>query len=188
MTKVRKRGKIVGVGDVEMPRRKYKRDVGELLAEGEAVAGRSLDARFWRRVLAVNAVLRGGSVAETARTFGVRRCALSRWLDIADGRGFEALADARRPGRPPRLGDAQTAELKAIVAEDDPKKSGVDVWDGPSLSDFILRRYSVSLKPRQCENLLRKMGFSLVRPRPFPSKGAVDEAARAEFKKKSGGR
>lgn len=171
-----------------MSRRKYKRDLGELLAEGEAVAGRSLDSRFWRRVLAVIAVLRGGGVADTARIFGVRRCALSRWLDIADEQGFEALAEKRRPGRPPRLSEAQTAEVRSIVAEDNPKKSGADVWDGPSLSDFILRRYSVSLKPRQCENLLHKMGFSLVRPRPFPSKGAVDEAARAEFKKKSGGR
>ena len=43
--------------------------------------------------------------------------------------------------------------------------------------------YEVELSVRQCQRLLRSLGFSLVRPQTFPSKGEENEQERTEYKK-----
>ena len=77
------------------------------------------------------------------------------------------------------------AEIRTVLEEDDPKKYGHNVWDGPSLSAYIEETYAVKLCVRQCQRLLHSLGFSLVRPQTFPSKGEDNEAERTEYKKSS---
>ena len=86
-------------------------------------------------------------------------------------------------GRPPRLKKEQKAEIRTILEEDNPRKYGQNVWDGPSLSSFIERIYAIKLCVRQCQRLLHSLGFSLVRPQTFPSKGEQNERERTEYKK-----
>ena len=64
------------------------------------------------------------------------------------------------------------------------KKYGFNVWDGPSLSAYIVKTYSVKLCVRQCQRIFHKLGFSLVRPQTFPNKGEKNEEERNEYKKK----
>lgn len=170
-----------------MPARKYKTDKGELLARGRELQ-KSADGRFLHRVEMVCLVIGGIAPSVLARSCRETKAAITRWVKIADEQGFEALRFPKREGRPPRLSIERKAELRRVVAEGEPEKCGVRVWDGPSLSDYIARMWGVAVGRRQCQRLLREMGFELLRPRPFPGKGEVDGPARAGFKKKSGGR
>ena len=64
-----------------------------------------------------------------------------------------------------------------------PVNYGYNVWDGPSLSDFIKSQYNVDYGVRACQILMHKMGFSLIRPQTYPSLGNPDDEAREAFKK-----
>ena len=77
----------------------------------------------------------------------------------------------------------QMVEIRTVLEEDNPKKYGHNVWDGPSLSAYIGETYAVKLCVRQCQRLFHSLGFSLVRPQTFPSKGEHNEAERTEYKK-----
>ena len=77
----------------------------------------------------------------------------------------------------------QKEQIRVILEEDAPKKYGHNVWDGPSLSAYVEKTYAVKLSVRQCQRLLHSLGFSLVRPQTFPSKGEQNEQERMEYKK-----
>ena len=65
------------------------------------------------------------------------------WVKIADEQGFEALKPRKPTGRPPKLTKEQIMETRTVLEEDDPKKYGHNVWDGPSLSAYIAETYTV---------------------------------------------
>ena len=62
---------------------------------------------------------------------------------------------------------------------------GYNVWDGPSLSDFISKTFNVVLGVRACQLLMHRLGFNLIRPQTYPSLENPQEEAREDFKKKS---
>ena len=68
------------------------------------------------------------------------------------------------------------------MQSDPPKK--YNVWDGITLSAYIKEKFGIDFSVRSCQRLFHELGFSLIRPRPFPSKGYENAAARDEFKKK----
>ena len=70
--------------------------------------------------------------------------------------------------------------------EDNPKKYGFNVWDGPALSAYISREYGVFLCVRQCQRMFHSLGFSLVRPQTFPSKTKKGLEEERKKKKKNG--
>ena len=76
-------------------------------------------------------------------------------------------------------------QLKEIdsVLQSDPNTYGYKLWDGPSLSAYINDTYNVSLSIRHCQRLFHELGYSLIRPQPYPSKGYEDTEERKEFKK-----
>ncbi len=96
--------------------------------------------------------------------------------------GFEALRPRKKPGRPQRLTGSQKENIKAAVASD-PNVYGYTVWDGASLSDYIVSQFGIPLCVRQCQRLLHRLGFSLIRPQTFPCKGNEGSPLRDELKK-----
>ena len=169
-----------------MPVRKYKTDPEQLLAEGQQIVHSTTDAKYRHKVEMVNLVLKGLSPSYLSACCGDSKRTITLWVKIADEQGFEALKPKKPTGRPPKLTKEQKAEIRAVLEEDEPKKYGYNVWDGPSLSAYIEKTYSVKLRTRQCQNLLHSLGFSLVRPQTFPSKGEQNERKRSEYKKTHG--
>ena len=51
------------------------------------------------------------------------------------------------------------------------------------LAAYISRKYNVNMSVRQCQRLFHSLGYSHIRPQPYPSKGYEDSEARNEFKK-----
>ena len=101
---------------------------------------------------------------------------------MVDEKGFEALRPQQRPGRPSKLTDKQLKEIDAAI-QNDPKEYGFKVWDGPSLSAHIKKQYAIDISVRQCQRLFRNLGYSHIRPQPYPSKGYEDTDERVAFKK-----
>ena len=166
-----------------MPARKYKTAPDQLLAEGQQIVHSTTDAKYRHKVEMVNLVLSGLTPSYLSTYCGDSKRTITLWVKIADEQGFEALKTRKPTGRPPKLTSEQVAEIRTIVEEDDPKKYGHNVWDGPSLSAFIEKTYAVKICVRQSQRLLHTLGFSLVRPQTFPTKGEHNEAERTEYKK-----
>ena len=166
-----------------MPARKYKTDPAQLLAEGQEIVRNTTDAKYRHKVEMVNLVLSGLTPSYLSTYCGNSKRTVTLWVKIADEQGFEGLKPRKPTGKPPKLTKEQMAEIRTVLEEDDPKKYGYHVWDGPSLSAYIEETYTVKLCVRQCQRLLRNLGFSLVRPQTFPSKGEHNETERREYKK-----
>lgn len=164
--------------------RKFKSDKDALIAEGNRIVSSSDDAKFIRKVTIVNLLLRGMSAKLVADACGETDRTLSNWVRIVDEYGFGALRPKKQPGRPQCLTGLQKENIKVAVASD-PTSFGYTVWDGPSLSDYIATQYGITLCVRQCQRLLHELGFSLIRPQTFPSKGSEDSPLRDGFKKNS---
>ena len=166
-----------------MPARKYKTNPAQLLAEGQQIVHTTSDVKYRQKVEMVNLVLGGLTPSYLSSYCGNSKRTITLWVKKADEQGFEALKAKKPTGRPPKLTKWQKAEIRAVLEEDDPKKYGQNVWDGPSLSAYIKKTYAVKLSIRQCQRLLHSLGFSLVRPQTFPSKGEENEQERTEYKK-----
>ena len=166
-----------------MKRKIFKSDVEKLKKEGLEIMNESIDSRFYNRVAAVNAVLSGVSPTDAAPWFGMDRRSLGRWVKLVDESGFRALKDKPRSGAPTKLSGAQMKELDGFI-QSEPSKHGFRIWDGPSISALITRKFGVTLSTRQCERILHKLGYSLVRPQTYPSKNYEQSEKRVAFQKK----
>lgn len=166
-----------------MPARKYKTNPSELLAEGQLIVNSTDDAKYQHKVEMVNLVLSGLTPSYLSNYCGDSKNTITLWVKVADEQGFEALRAKKQSGRPSKLTSDQIAEIRSVLEEDNPKKYGHNVWDGPSLAAYIKATYSVTLCVRQCQRLFHNLGFSLVRPQTFPSKGEQNEEERSAYKK-----
>ena len=166
-----------------MPARKYKTNPSDLLAEGQLIVNSTDDAKYRHKVEMVNLVLSGLTPSYLSTYCGDSKNTITLWVKVADEQGFEALRAKKQSGRPSKLTSDQIAEIRSVLEEDNPKKYGHNVWDGPSLAAYIKATYSVTLCVRQCQRLFHNLGFSLVRPQTFPSKGEQNEEERSEYKK-----
>lgn len=165
-----------------MNSRKYSTDPAVLLEQGKAIMTSSDETRFLFRVFAVNMVLSGTPASQVGASAGFTKAAVTGWVKTVDEKGFDALRPQQRPGRPSKLTEQQLKEIDAII-QTDPKDYGLKVWDGPSLSSYIKAKYSVDISVRQCQRLFRNLGYSHIRPQPYPNKGYEDTEERNAFKK-----
>ena len=168
-----------------MNNRKYHTDPGELLEIGKAIMSSSDESKFHFKVFAVNMVLSGTSASDVGRSAGVSKVTVTNWVKTVDEQGFDALRARKQTGRPSKLSPEQLQEIDAALSQD-ASEFGYKVWDGPTLSTFILDKYGVTLSVRQCQRLFHELGYSLIRPQSFPSKGYEDTEARKAFKKNGG--
>lgn len=121
--------------------------------------------------------------SELSRYVAESKNTITMWVRIADERGFDALHTRRQPGRPTKLSREQLDELERILKEDEPETHGYRVWDGPSVSSLVSKRYGVSLSARQCQRMFHGFGMSLVRPQAYPSMGEGNSQECEDFKK-----
>lgn len=166
-----------------MPARKYKTDPFRLLAEGQKIVVSSNDPRFKHKVEMVNLVLSGLTPSYLSKYCAESKSTITLWVKIADEQGFDALRPKPRPGRPPKLTLEQLEEVRKTLENDEPQKHGFHVWDVLSLSAYVKKAYNVDIGVRQCQRLFHSLGFSLVRPRIFPSKGKENTEERVAYKK-----
>jgi transposase len=141
---------------------------------------RSPDARYDHRLHGVLLVASGMSCYDTAKLLGHSPRSVESWVSSFNKKGFFALHDRERSGRPPRLSEDQIRKI-----DQDIRKSPSDFnyhqnfWDGVVLQRHIMDHYGVSIGVRQCQNLFHKLDFRLRKPRPVIAK--ADEEKKREF-------
>lgn len=163
-------------------RRKFKHSKEELLEEGKKIIAADRDAKFLFRVAMVNLVLSGMTSSELSNYCGVDERTISGWVAKVDDDGFDSLRAVKQTGRPSKLSNDQKEKIKYAILKN-PSEYGYSNWDGPSLSDFILKEFGVEFSVRACQKLMHELGFSLIRPQTYPSLGESDEGARDRFRR-----
>lgn len=162
--------------------RTFMSDKQALIDEGKRLVSSTDDAKFLRKVTIVTLMLNGATASSLSHSCGETARTLSSWMKIVDEQGFEALRPKKQSGKPFRLTPFQKEEIKDVLLSP-PDESGYAVWDGPALSDYIAKRFQVTLGVRQCQRLFHELRFSLIRPQAFPSKDHEEDPRREEFKK-----
>lgn len=141
---------------------------------------RSDESRYDHRLHALALVARGMSAPEVAKHFGDSRTSVWSWVRRFGERGFGGLMDEERSGRPRRLSEDDIEDINRALRSTPPEGG---LWDGKTLSSYILKNHGVHLGTRQCQRLFRKLGFRLRKPRPMLAH--ADQKLQKTFKKNS---
>lgn len=165
-----------------MNSRKYHTDPEELLRQGKEIMSSSEESKYYFRVFAVNMVLSGTPASSVALSSGFTKAAVTGWVKAVDEHGFQALIPKKQSGRPKKLTDDQRKDIDELLQKD-PKDCGYKVWDGPTVSDYIKKKFGIDMSTRQCQRLFHELGYSKIRPQMYPSKGYEDTEERTAFKK-----
>lgn len=146
---------------------------------------RSNDSRYDHRLHAVLLVAQGQTPRHVAQMLGDAPRTVEYWVTRFEKSGLGGLAEGERSGRPSRLTAAQMRRIESALRKS-PRdaKMNVALWDGPTLSAFIVREFNVQLGPRQCQRMFRNFGFRFRKPRGVIAQG--DPARRTAYKKNSG--
>lgn len=128
---------------------------------------RSHDARYDHRLHAILLVAQGLSSHEVARLLGDSPRIVAYWVKHFIEEGLAGLVETERPGRPTRLSEQQLEKIDLALRRS-PLEFGLtsNMWDGKTLSAFIMQQWGVDLGTRQCQRLFRQLGFRLRKPRP----------------------
>lgn len=165
-----------------MPKILQIKDLEKIKAEIQNYFTVNEDARFVRRIDVIALICNGHAVNYVAGLFGINSTTVQRWIHRINESGFQGLKDKLGRGRRSKLNDKDRLRLKSDL-EKSPKDLGYDQarWDGKLLSHHLNVQYSVELKVRQCQNLFKRLGFSLQRPRKMPV--GADPKKQEAFKK-----
>lgn len=140
------------------------------------------EAKYYHRLDLVMLAINGMPVKEIASLYNESPTTISYWTKKVVEQGVESLKSGEHSGRKPRLSAEQLHQL-----DEDLQKSPTDfgyelsIWDGLVLSRHLLDHYDVNIQVRQCQRIMRKLGYTLQRPQTKPS--GSDLVAQKEFKK-----
>ncbi len=146
-------------------------------------ARREPNRRAALRMLAIANALEGMSRAEAARLAGMGRQALRDAVVRYNAEGLAGLYDRPKPGRPPRLSEAEQAALAARVFRGpDPKQDGVSAWTRADLCAWLEARFGRPFHPSSLSRVLKRLDLSRQKTRPVHPE--ADPAAQARFTKR----
>ena len=134
------------------------------------------------RMQAIAGALEGLSRAEAARLAGMERQALRDAVLRYNTEGLAGLHDRPRPGRPPRLDEAQQEALRKLALDGpDVEATGLSAWTLGDLCREVEERWGARFHEGHMGKLMRRLGLSRQKARPSHPK--ADPAAREAFAK-----
>ena len=148
----------------------------ELQQLAKAAAGR----RLFLRIQAVILARQGRPAPEIAQALGCSRRAVQAWVANYNRGGIPALQERPRPGRPPRLCGPDLHRFEERVEAGPTPEDGVCTFRGPDLRRILEREFGVALGRQATYDLLHRLGFSSLMPRPQHKD--ADEEVQAFFK------
>ena len=157
----------------------------ELDAAGlRRAATRCDDANAARRMLALALVVEGSSRADAARAGGMDRQTLRDWVHRYNADGLAGLSDRHGGGTPCLLSREQEQEVAQWVSEGpDLARDGVTRWRRSDLARTIEARFGVVMAERSISDVLHRLGFRRLAPRPRHP--GHDATAQASFRSSS---
>lgn len=166
----------------KLPSQYKEKLINELTAELSSPEAKT-NHKYERRIRIVLQYYKGAPL-DTLIAEGARRSSILLWSKIAREQGVKALDDKKRPGAKPKLSDEQ-CQILASAIESDPLDYGYNVWKGSTISDFILKKFGITLSVSQSINVIKnRCNMTYTRAHMFPAKGKDNEAEQEAFKKK----
>jgi putative transposase len=133
------------------------------------------------RYRAVLMALDGQKAPAIAKALGRARRSVQDWVYAYRDGGVDALRPRPRPGRPTKLPREREAELKArLDAGPRPEDGGVCTLRGKDVVAILEREFGVKYSLDGAYDLLERLGYSCLSPRPLHEK--ADPAAAEDFK------
>lgn len=132
----------------------------KLLALARQVPG----ARVGIKAAALLLVLAGWRPAQVTAPLGLSHVTVERWIRAVNQDGPETLIPKARAGRPTQLTPVVRQQL-AQHLEKSPQEFGLPrpAWDGPTLAIHLKQHFGVTLKVRQAQRWMHRLGYSLKR-------------------------
>jgi transposase len=139
----------------------YGRPVGK-------IDNRSLDHKTLEhiRFVAVQRVQAGEKPSAVAKSFGVYRTSIYKWLRAERKRGREALKSSTAKGPAPKLTPKQKNQVARWIIGKDPRQYGFDfgLWTRSIVAEMIQDRFDVSLTLPSIGRLLTSLGITPQKP------------------------
>jgi transposase len=118
-----------------------------------------------RRKRAIKLLGQGWGYRQVAAKLGCSPRSVHRWQAAYEEAGKDALAAKPHPGAPPRLSNAQKADLvKRLLTGARAQGFATDLWTSKRILDLIQRRYRVTYHVNYISQLLHSLGFSCQKP------------------------
>ena len=120
-----------------------------------------------RRLLALALALEGAARTDAARAGGVDRQTLRDWVHRYTAEGLDGLSDRHGGGTACLLSPGQEQQVARWVEEGpDLARDGVTRWRRADLARAIKARFGVVMAERSVSDVLRRLGFRRLVPRP----------------------
>jgi transposase len=140
-------------------------------------------AKVVRRLTTVRLALLGHTAPDIAQQVLLSERQVRTWVARYNEGGTEALADRSGRGRKRPLTDNQEERLQARLRAGPTDTDGVCTLRGEDVRRILKEEFGVVRCLQAVYDLLHRLGFECLRPRPRHPK--VDPGATAEFKKGS---
>jgi transposase len=125
-----------------------------------------LQARYEKRLAAIEAVKRGETVESVARILGVSLRTAFSWLARYRNGGYHALEEVRRSGRPRKVDASVMRWLYRAITKQDPRQYNFpfNLWTLGIVRTLLKRKFGISLSKAGVSRLLGHLGLSPQRP------------------------
>ncbi len=124
------------------------------------------------RLSAIKLHQEGVSVPVLAKSFGVGRPAVYKWLQKFKQQGRKSLHATTGSGRPPILNESCFSELKTLLKKPATKLGyTTDLWSGPRVEHLIRKRFKIAYHAKHIPRLLRRLGLCM----KFPERRALEQ-------------
>ncbi len=148
----------------------------ELQRLAKAIPGK----RSWKRFQAIILASQGDDSAQIARTLQCSRRSVQVWVNRYNAEGPDALREKPHTGRPPRIGGPELLRFQQRLEAGPTPEDGLASFYGPDLRRILREEFGVLLSLQAVYDLLHRLGFSSLMPRPQHKD--ADEEVQAIFK------
>ena len=129
---------------------------------------RSLDHKVLEhmRLLAVDRVEAGEKPSAVAKSFGIYRTSIYKWLRTRRKRGRQGLKSTKAKGPTPKLSDSQKRQVRRWIIGKDPRQYGFDfgLWTRSIIAELIQDRFRVCLTLPSIGRLLASLDTTPQKP------------------------
>jgi putative transposase len=130
--------------------------------------------RIWLRHQTVVLALQGHSAPAIAQALGCSRRAVQTWVARYNQGGVSALQERPHTGRPPRLAGPDLLRFQARLEAGPQPEDGVCTLRCRDLRRILEEEFGVTLSPQAIYDLLHRLGYSSLMPRPQHEQANVE--------------
>jgi transposase len=139
------------------------------------------NARLAQRIHGVYLASKDLTCPEIMNVTGAARRTLQQWVHKYNKHRIAGLKDKPRPGTPTKLPRKKELKFQKRIKAGPTKADGVSVLNGPVIRRILEREFGVLYSRQGLYDLLHRLGYSCLCPRPQHEK--ADPQLQADFKK-----